>query len=441
MHHRNWLGVIFLLHFCEARVCRSSSGNTSVEQMWRRNENNVRYCIANCLGLTPEAKSKASKTCQFDSSWGRVQGCDSTFIVPKKSKFKLICNMELFRDLSIIIDTPKTSLCDMITLNIAVFNPNTSEMEVAPDRIANVPSTINWAKQLGIKILFNVGSWDAFVMHPKEITKLASDSNAQTTKFIESIYSLIKKFDLDGVYFAWCWPGCTQNYCTNDILRKKVSQFIRDLAQPLKDKGQLFTYLIPGNAAKAGITLGDYFSDIVDVVDFFIFESHLQSGDWAQTAEFNFNLKETKKVLSEYLAIVKSPRFRSKIMFTFQTWIFNYELVGASAKIGGTVIKNSQIKKFLGIRDWCKAVRDNTYDVVRNPETQNYAVKGNTLFAFDDVESIKAKVKYVMSFGSGVVITDMLYDDFTGDCGCGKMPFLRVIANTLKMMCDPLPCF
>ncbi|XP_059488403.1 chitinase-3-like protein 1 [Neocloeon triangulifer] len=437
MHNKFWLGVVLVIHLCDA-VCRS---NTSLEQMLRFNENNVRYCIANCLRLIPDIKSKASKSCQYDSYSGRVQGCDGTFIVPRKSKFKLICAMELDYDLTMIIDTPQTSLCDVITLTFAMFNPTTKELEAMPDKIAGATSTINWAKQLGVKILIKVGSYDEFIMHPKEIAKLASDSNAQTAKFIASVHAFVKKFDLDGVYFSWIWPGCTQNKCLNDIQRKKVSQFIQDLAQPLKDKGQLFVYLFHGASAKNGLTLGDYFSDVVDVVDYFAFEGDVQSGDWAGTAELSFNLKKAKEILNEYFSKVRSPRFKSKIVFTMRSWFNNYELVGASAKIGGAVVRNTQIKTILEMRDWCKMVANNSYNVVRNTETQNYAVKGNTLFAFDDVESIKAKINYLMSFGSGVLITNMHVDDQAGECGCGKMPFLKLLANILKMNCDPSPCF
>jgi hypothetical protein len=42
---------------------------------------------------------------------------------------------------------------------------------------------------------------------------------------------------------------------------------------------------------------------------------------------------------------------------------------------------------------WCKLVRPGSgYKVFFNTETQNYAVKENHLFVFDDVQSLKEKV-------------------------------------------------
>ncbi|XP_059488401.1 probable chitinase 10 isoform X2 [Neocloeon triangulifer] len=432
MFHKILLGFALLSPFCDAICWR----NTSSEQIRRLNENSVKYCIANCLGLT-SLKTNKTKSCQFDSSSGRVQGCERNYsFMQGKSKFKVFCNMETEWNFSLTTDTPQTSLCDVIVINIAVFNSSTNEMNAVPNRIAGATSQIKLAKKLGVKVLFKVGSWDEFIMHPRAITKLASDNNAQTAKFIKSITTLINQFDLDGVFFSWIWPGCPQATCVNDIERKKIPEFIQSLARPLKDNGQLFVYFIHGSNAKVALTPGDYFTDIVDVVDYFAFESPTQSGEWSPNADLNFNLKKSKEVLSEYFAKIKSPRFKSKIVMYMESSFPNFELSGAPIKLGGPQLINSKIKRRLEITDWCKRVRDISYDVFRNPETQNYAVKGNTLFAFDDVESMKAK-----SFGSGVYITEVQYDDQAGECGCGKMPFLKMVVNMLTMNCDPSPCF
>jgi hypothetical protein len=47
-------------------------------------------------------------------------------------------------------------------------------------------------------------------------------------------------------------------------------------------------------------------------------------------------------------------------------------------------------------KQWCKLVRPGSgFKVVPSKDTQNYAVKGDHLFVYDDVISLKEKVFWV----------------------------------------------
>jgi hypothetical protein len=103
----------------------------------------------------------------------------------------------------------------------------------------------------------------------------------------------------------------------------------------------------------------------------------------------------------------------------------------------------------------------NGYKVVPSNDTQNYAVKGDHLFVYDDVTSLKEKVllgcattlriimnifhfqfKWFNSIGGGAHIYNTWADDYGNECGCGRSPFMRTVADLAKATdCDPTPCF
>ena len=74
-------------------------------------------------------------------------------------------------------------------------------------------------------------------------------------------------------------------------------------------------------------------------------------------------------------------------------------------------------------------------------ETQQipYATYGNQWVGYDNIKSVQKKVDFLVErkLGGGM-IWSIDTDDFTGHCGDGKYPLLKVISRTLnksKMLC------
>jgi hypothetical protein len=101
------------------------------------------------------------------------------------------------------------------------------------------------------------------------------------------------------------------------------------------------------------------------------------------------------------------------------------------------------------------------FKVVPSNDTQNYAVKEDHLFVFDDVTSLKEKVyfdcrafwnkyecspsvqfQWFNSIGGGAHIYNTAKDDYENECGCGRSPFVRTIGDLAKATdCEPMACF
>lgn len=63
----------------------------------------------------------------------------------------------------------------------------------------------------------------------------------------------------------------------------------------------------------------------------------------------------------------------------------------------------------------------------------SYATKDNQWVAYDDIENIRAKAKYVRDKElGGAMIWTLDFDDFHGICGYGKFPLLATLNLELR---------
>jgi len=63
------------------------------------------------------------------------------------------------------------------------------------------------AKKHGIKSLMRVGSTNNEIMHPLDISKVAAEPESRKN-FAKQISDLLEKYNFDGVYIYWRYPGC-----------------------------------------------------------------------------------------------------------------------------------------------------------------------------------------------------------------------------------------
>ncbi|XP_065350946.1 probable chitinase 10 [Cloeon dipterum] len=435
MHTATTLSLVFMwLPVCIGQC----QGNKSAAEVKRNLEDSMKYCIAECLNLRNKI---TDKTCLFKTTTGKLKGCD-VGVPDRKIKFKVICKFDDDYDISVLVREKGQPLCDILILPVAMFNKETNLMEMQPDRWDKWIPTFEIAKGLGIKLTVRIGAWNEWIMHPRDFTKVAKNEQVKT-KFAQGVVNLVKIYDLDGITISWMWPRCPQGNCIEDVDRKTVASFVRALAVPLKEMGKVVIYHMTGVYIDTIMAAGDYFSDIVDIIDYFYFETNYQSGDWSAKTDFNFNLKQTKDVMKELtFKIKRSQEFKRKVLITVEPLAFNYELSDPNVtKLGAFFVKNTQMKKTLHMPEWCMRTKDPVYQLVKNAEKQNYAFKPHNLFIFDDQDSLTAKINFVMEFGAGVGMHSLVPDDMNGVCGCGRMPYLRHVVNILKMNCEPIPCF
>ncbi|CAB3370952.1 Hypothetical predicted protein [Cloeon dipterum] len=410
----------------------------AVGQVKNNLKNDVRFCISQCLQLTVVGKEE----CTFNATTGKINGCDPRAQF-RPSRFKVLCEFNYNWHIPTFLTKSRQSLCDIYIVPMATFNKSTNLIEMRPESLQAVPLFLREAKRYGIKVTLAIGSSDDYIMQPKDFTRIAMN-NELTTKFAQGLAKLVNNFNIDGITISWMWPGCPEGNCIKDVGKRHVSAFVRAVATPLKEASKTVIYHMNGVNVNIIMATGDYFSDILDVVDYFLLQAQTQNNYLLGITKFNFNLNETKELIGDLQRkIKKSDEFLRKIILNTDPYYYSYELTNPKeGKIGTEYVKTSkEIKERIGMSEWCKLIKDPTYKLVKNIDTQNYAVRQKHLFIFDDYQSLRAKIEFVMGFGSGVGLYNTLADDFDGFCGCGNMPYLSLMASLLKMDCNPLPCF
>ncbi|CAB3361614.1 Hypothetical predicted protein [Cloeon dipterum] len=367
-------------------------GNKSVVEVKSSIKDSLRYCIADCLELTED---EAEEKCVFNTITGKIKGCDSVRS-RKESKFKIICYFDYDVNISTLVIENGQPLCDILILSVAAFNKDTNLLEMKTERWSKEISAMRVAKKLGMKVTLRVGSWDESIMHPREFTRVAKNEQL-TAIFVKGVTELVRKYNFDGITIAWMWPGCPQSSCILNVDRKTVSSFLRALATPFKVNGKIVVYHMYGVFMSIIMAVGDYFSEIVDEIDYFYFEDHFQSGEWMPKTDLNFNLKETRDLMDELMTKIKRAKdFRRKVVISMEPSYPSFELRGQKVlKIGTIFVPNSKMTKLLKMSEWCELTKDPAYQLVKNAETQNYAIKSDNIFMFDDQESLTAKVEEI----------------------------------------------
>lgn len=107
--------------------------------------------------------------------------------------------------------------------------------------------------------------------------------------------------------------------------------------------------------------------------------------------------------------------------------------VGATASGAGQAGTFTKEPGMLAFYEICANTKKNGWTVKRVSGYVPYAYKGNQWVSYDDVDTIRQKMKYVKSKKlGGAMIWSFDTDDFTNSCGCGKYPLLTALNQELR---------
>jgi len=62
-------------------------------------------------------------------------------------------------------------------------------------------------QKMGIKTIFQVGSWSEDIMHPDTVARVAGNPEKRA-KLVKSLMEIQTKYKFDGAILVWLFPGC-----------------------------------------------------------------------------------------------------------------------------------------------------------------------------------------------------------------------------------------
>ncbi|KAF7490087.1 Chitotriosidase-1 [Sarcoptes scabiei] len=303
--------------------------------------------------------------------------------------------------------------------------------------------------------LISIGGWNEGSDKYSMLVK--SSKNRQI--FIKSVLKFLKRFDLDGLDIDWEYPSMQANSDQERrIGREKDREDFVKLLKELRDAFKPYGYVlsIAVSAGKDTIDRAYSVPEISNYVDYINLMSYDFHGAWEMQTGHNApmdsypNFSEKEKIFTVKYAVnywlgknVDPKKLILGIPLygrTFTLATSNDSIHAPTIGHGGRSGPFTRTDGILGYNEICRILSQG-WIVHRDPiEMIPYAVHADQWLGFDDAESIKTKLSFLIAKQlGGAMLWSIDTDDFGGYCGQGKFPLTRMISKQLNKVDGPDP--
>ncbi|XP_076356556.1 chitinase-3-like protein 1 [Tachypleus tridentatus] len=299
-----------------------------------------------------------------------------------------------------------------------------------------------------LKTLIAIGGWNEGSV---KYSNMASDSGSRKI-FIESVVEFLKKHKFDGLDLDWEYPAARGG-------KPQDKQNFVALLQETKAEFRKHGFLLTA-AVSAGKHFMDPAYDIPQVsthLDFINVMCYDYHGGWETFTGHNAPLyprpddNELNQILNVNFSVnywISKGAPRNKLILGMGLYGRSFTLAsatntgfGAPAPQRGRAGPYTREKGSLGYNEICEAQNRESWTIVQDPfYMAPYAYKDRQWVGYDDVESIKRKVRFAKAMGlGGGMVWSIETDDFSGACHGVHYPLLRAINEEFADPRNDLP--
>ncbi|KAK0406734.1 hypothetical protein QR680_018770 [Steinernema hermaphroditum] len=297
-------------------------------------------------------------------------------------------------------------------------------------------------KDRGLKTLLSIGG----ATFPNNLFQTLAGNSQLRKTFINSAIEWADQYGFDGIDLDWEFPtaGDKANFA---VLIKQMKVSFATHAKKSGKPQLLLTAAVTANTQTADA--GYDYPKLVNEFDYIFLMAYDFHGSWEQQTGVNAPLRAKQgdpfslEVAANHYAKRGFPK--TKIVIGVGTYGRGWTLSSAANNgLGAPTAGKSAKGDFTGEAGFAAYYEICTYqkqgakrhwdDLSKTP----YLVKGNEWFTYDDVQSVNAKVDWLMKNGfAGAFTWSLDQDDFRGTCG-EKYPLHNAIVKKLTGKAPPV---
>ncbi|XP_068209059.1 uncharacterized protein [Palaemon carinicauda] len=284
------------------------------------------------------------------------------------------------------------------------------------------------------KMLLALGGWTD--SRTDKYSRLVASPKLRAD-FVAHAVQFLKGYGFDGLDLDWEYPA----YQSSASDKQGFSLWVKELRAAFNPQGLLLTA-----AVSAGSNVIDQGYDVptvaaaLDQIHVMAYDFH---GSWEKQVANHAPLYPAQgqpQELSADFAInhwIKRGAKASKLVLGVPFYGRSWTLAGNDANPGapasgagkpGPLLKDAGTMAYYEI---CSAHEQGGWNKVSDPAGP-YLTKGNQWVGYDDINAVIEKAQYAKSKGlGGIMIWDIVMDDYRGTCKAGVNPLLRAIVKTL----------